>query len=58
MSEHLLQRLTGAGDAKPGVAVDAPAEAARLKDLAAKGEAPNTSATPVIEREKSGWLGF
>ncbi len=38
--------------------VDADAEAERLKDAASKGEAANKGATPVIENEKSGWLGL
>lgn len=42
----------------PATTVDAPAEAERIKDAKEKGEALNKGATPVIERQKSGWLGL
>ncbi len=38
--------------------VDAAAEAARIKEAKDKGEPINTGATPIIERQKSGWLGL
>ena len=42
----------------PGVTVDAVAEAARIKDAKAKNEPLNQGATPVIEQQKTGWLGL
>jgi hypothetical protein len=58
-SEHLVQQLLWwKDDVKPGVTVDAPAESARIKDAKDKGEPINQSATPIIERDKSGWLGL
>ncbi len=59
VSPHLVQQLLWwKSDAKPGVTVDAAAEAERIKAAKAKGEALNKSATPIIERDKSGWLGL
>jgi hypothetical protein len=43
---------------KPVATVDAAAEAARIKEAQAKGQPLNQSATPVIEKEKTGWLGL
>lgn len=43
---------------KPVATVDAAAEAARIKEAQAKGQPLNQGATPVIEREKTGWLGL
>ena len=58
-SPHLVDRLLWwKPDTQPGTTVDAAAEAARIKDAQAKGEALNKSATPVIEQDKSGWLGL
>jgi hypothetical protein len=58
-SEHLLDDLLWwKKDQKPSAVVDAPAEAERLKEAKDKGDQPNQSATPVIERDKSGWLGL
>lgn len=42
----------------PGTTVDAAAESARIKDAKEKGEPVNASPTPVIEKNKSGWLGL
>jgi Protein of unknown function (DUF3035) len=42
----------------PGVTVDATAEAARIKDAKAKNEPLNQGATPIIEQQKTGWLGL
>ncbi|MDX2028016.1 MAG: DUF3035 domain-containing protein [Alphaproteobacteria bacterium] len=43
---------------KPATTVDAPAEAERIRETKDKGEPINQGATPVIERQKSGWLGL
>jgi len=43
---------------KPAVTVDSAAEAKRIKEAQAKGENIDKGATPVIERQKSGWLGL
>jgi Protein of unknown function (DUF3035) len=60
-NEHLVRELLdwvhGAGE-KPAATVDAAAEAARIKDAKDKGEPLNKGATPVIERDKTGWLGL
>jgi len=59
VSPHLVDQLQWwKKKEEPGTVVDATAEAARLKAAKEKGEAPNATATPVIEREKSGWLGL
>lgn len=42
----------------PATTVDAPAEAARIKEAQEQGEPLNKGGTPVIERQKSGWLGL
>jgi hypothetical protein len=56
---HLLDKLLWwKNDVKPGITVDAAAEAERIKQARDKGEPLNKSATPIIERDKSGWLGF
>ncbi|MER2520012.1 MAG: DUF3035 domain-containing protein [Bdellovibrionales bacterium] len=58
-SPHLVDRLLWwKKDEASGSVVDAEAEAARLKTAKEKGEAANSGATPVIERNKSGWLGM
>jgi len=58
-SEHLVEELLWwKNDVKPGVTVDALAESARIKEAKDKGEPLNQSATPIIERDKSGWLGL
>jgi hypothetical protein len=59
VSPHLIdQLLWWKNDVKPGVTVDAAAEAERIKEAKEKGEPLNQSATPIIERQKSGWLGL
>jgi len=59
VSPHLLNELLWwKKDPLPGTTVDAAAEAARIKDAQNKGEPLNKSATPVIEQDKSGWLGL
>ncbi|QQR69715.1 MAG: DUF3035 domain-containing protein [Alphaproteobacteria bacterium] len=42
----------------PAAVVDAPAEAQRLKGNAESKAPADKGATPIIERGKSGWLGF
>lgn len=57
--KHLVQELLWwKNDTPAGVAVDAEAEAARIKAAKDKGDPVNKGATPVIERDKSGWLGL
>jgi hypothetical protein len=54
---HLVDELLWWKEEAPkGTVVDAPAEAARLKEAKEKGEPPAKGQTPIIERDKSGWL--
>ncbi|MDP9127711.1 MAG: DUF3035 domain-containing protein [Pseudomonadota bacterium] len=56
---HLVDELLWwKKDEKPATTVDATAEAARIKDAKDKGKPLNEGATPVIERQKTGWLGL
>lgn len=56
---HLLDKLLWwKKDAAAGTTVDATAESERIKEAKDKGEPLNKSATPVIEKDKSGWLGL
>ena len=58
-SRHLVQELLNWHQDKPTAAVvDPVAEAARLKDAKEKGQAPNQTATPVIEHEEESWLNL
>ncbi len=58
-SDHLVQKLLDwNGGEKPATVVDAPAEAERIKKSMEGDQPLNKGATPVIERKKSGWLGF
>ncbi len=58
-NEHLVMDLLWwRKEEKPMTTVDAPAEAERIKEAKDKGEALNAGATPVIERQKSGFLGL
>lgn len=57
-SPHLIERLMGGEGPRSGTTVDAEAEAKRIKDAREKGEALNNGATPVIEKQKSSWLGL
>ncbi len=58
-SPHLMEQLLWwKKDVKPGTVVDAEAEAARIKAAKEKGEPINKDPTPIIERQKSGWLGL
>jgi hypothetical protein len=69
IDREAAQRVSGTGhlvdnllwwkpDAPQGTIVDAPAEAARIRDAKEKGESPDQGATPIIERDKGGWLGL
>lgn len=58
-SPHLVDELLWwKKDKDDATTVDAGAEAARIKDAQDKGLPYNASPTPVIERDKSGWLGL
>ena len=58
-SEHLVERLLWwQNKEQPGTTVDAPMEAARIEAAKEKGEPINQGATPVIQRKKTGFLGF
>jgi hypothetical protein len=58
-SPHLVDELLWwKKDKLPGTTVDAAAEAQRIKEAKEKGEPLNQGATPVIEKQKSGWLGL
>lgn len=58
-SKHLVEELLWwKPKEKPATTVDAPAEAARIKEAKDKGEPLNQGSTPVIEREKGGFLGL
>ena len=58
-NKHLVDELLWwRKDTPQGTTVDAPAEAARIKEVKDKSEPINQGATPVIERKKSGWLGL
>src|SRR6202012_3226120 len=59
VSDHLVNDLLWWKKDEPqGTTVNAPAEAERIKEAKDKGEPLNQSATPVIEEQKSGWLGL
>jgi hypothetical protein len=58
-SRHLIDALLfWKKDPDLALTVNAPAEAARIKEAKDKGEPLNKGATPVIEKQKSGWLGL
>lgn len=58
-SPHLLDELLWWKEgAKSGSVVDAAGETTRIKEAKEKGEPLNSGATPVIEKEKTGWLGL
>jgi hypothetical protein len=59
-SKHLVDDLLfwKADEPKPAAVVDAPAEAERIKEAKEKNEPISGNRTPVIERDKSGWLGL
>jgi hypothetical protein len=56
---HLVQDLLWwKNDEKPATTVNAAEEAKRIKEAKDKGEPLNKGATPVIERQQTGWLGL
>lgn len=58
-SPHLVQQLLDWHDEKkPATTVDATAEAARIKKAQEANQPVTTGATPVIEKQTSGWLGL
>jgi len=58
-SEHLVERLLWWHDEEGAAAtVDSFAESQRIKEAKAKGENVSTGATPIIEKNKSSWLGL
>ena len=58
-SPHLVDKLLWwKKEPPPGTTVDAAAESARIREAKEKGEPLNKGATPVIERQKTGWLGL
>jgi hypothetical protein len=58
-SPHLIDELLWWKKEPPtGVTVDAAAEAARIKEAKEKGQPLNQGATPIIERQKTGWLNL
>ncbi len=58
-SPHLIARLLGKeSDEKPATTVDPAAEAERLHKAKEEGKPLNSGATPVIEKQESGWLGL
>lgn len=58
-SAHLIdQILWWHENTPPAATVDSAKEAARIREAKDKGEPVNKGATPVIERQKSGWLGL
>lgn len=59
-SKHLVDELLWwkKDNKDASVVVDAEAEATRIKEAQNKGEPVNQGATPIIEHQKSGWLGL
>jgi hypothetical protein len=57
-SPHLVERLMGSDNQKGATTVDAPAEAERLKKDQMSNQPSTQGATPVIEKQQSGWLGL
>ena len=57
-SRHLIDDLLGREGSGDVATVDADAEAKRIREAKQKGESVDGSATPVIERGKTGWLGL
>ncbi|MFA5041817.1 MAG: DUF3035 domain-containing protein [Bdellovibrionales bacterium] len=58
-SPHLVRRLLDwSGDNGTGTVVDAKAEADRIKKAKENNQSVTSGATPVIEKQKSGWLGL
>ncbi|MFY9288880.1 MAG: DUF3035 domain-containing protein [Alphaproteobacteria bacterium] len=58
-SEHLIDEILWWREPpKPGTVVDPVKEAERIKEAKDKGEALTKTATPIIEKKKTGWLGL
>ncbi len=58
-SQHLVDDLLWWKDTQPpATTVDAAAEAKRIQEAKEKGAPLTQGATPVIEKQKSGWLGL
>ena len=57
-SPHLIERLLNGKGEKPSTTVDATAEAERIKKAKEENKPITTGATPVIEKQTSGWLGL
>ena len=60
-SPHLIERLTdwsSSDGQKPATLVDPAAEAARIKAAQGSNQPVTQGATPVIEKQQSGWLGL
>jgi predicted small secreted protein len=58
-NEHLIDALLWwKKTPSQAVTVNAAAEAARIKEAKDKGQPLNKGATPIIERQKTGWLSF
>jgi len=57
-SPHLVERLTDWSSEKPATTVDPAAEAERLKQVKDNNQPVTQGATPVIEKQQSGWLGL
>lgn len=58
-SDHLIQNLLDwNAKEKPATVVDAAAEAERIQKEKEQNKPISSGATPVIERQKRGWLGF
>ena len=58
-SPHLVDRVMNWGDnEKPGATLDAEAEAARIKQAQENNQPINQGPTPIIEKQKSSWLGL
>lgn len=57
-SPHLVERLTNWNADKPATTVDAAAEAERIKNDKEKNKPVTEGATPVIEKQSTGWLGL
>ncbi|MDD2324567.1 MAG: DUF3035 domain-containing protein [Alphaproteobacteria bacterium] len=57
-SRHLVDEVLWWHSSASAATVDAKAEADRIREAKEKGESINAGATPVIERDKSSWLGL
>ena len=57
-SPHLIQRLLDNSNEKPATTVDAVAESERIKKAQENNQPITQGATPVIEKQDTGWLGL